>query len=68
MDGFETTSSVASFTLYELAMNPEIQENLYQEIKTSASNSTDIDFETLQNLPYLDKVLKGTNKIIIILG
>ncbi|XP_054258322.1 probable cytochrome P450 6a13 [Macrosteles quadrilineatus] len=60
VDGFETTSSVASFALYELAMNPEIQENLYQEIKTSASNSTDIDFETLQNLPYLDKVLKET--------
>ena len=30
--GYDTTASVISFLLYLLAVNPEIQEKLYQEI------------------------------------
>ncbi|KAJ8728455.1 hypothetical protein PYW08_016840 [Mythimna loreyi] len=56
--GFETVSSGLSFLLYELALNPDIQERLAQEIKeTDTKNSGKLHFNTIQHMPYMDMVI-----------
>ncbi|XP_022836828.1 cytochrome P450 9e2-like, partial [Spodoptera litura] len=56
--GFETVSSGMSFLLYELAINPDIQERLAQEIKENdAKNGGKFDFNSIQNMVYMDMVV-----------
>ncbi|KAJ0177501.1 hypothetical protein K1T71_007510 [Dendrolimus kikuchii] len=56
--GFETVSSAMSFTLHELALNPDIQQRLYQEIKENEMKSSGkFDYNSIQNLKYLDMVV-----------
>uniref|UniRef100_A0A1B6GTW7 Cytochrome P450 n=1 Tax=Cuerna arida TaxID=1464854 RepID=A0A1B6GTW7_9HEMI len=57
LEAFETSSMVASHTLYELAMNPHVQDQLFEELYGAFVDKEDIDYETLNNLSYLDKVL-----------
>ncbi|KAI5652183.1 cytochrome p450 domain-containing protein [Phthorimaea operculella] len=53
--GFDTISSVMSFLLYELALNPDIQDRLVEEIKeVSAKHGGKVDFNTIQDMTYLD--------------
>ncbi|XP_055680720.1 probable cytochrome P450 6d5 [Lutzomyia longipalpis] len=53
--GFETSSSVISFCLYELAKNPEMQERAYREIKqVLADNNWDYSYEGLKQMKYLE--------------
>ncbi|CAG9584957.1 unnamed protein product [Danaus chrysippus] len=55
---FETISTVASFTLYELAVNPDVQEKLLKEVKEhNAKFGGKLDFTSIQNLTYLDMVV-----------
>ncbi|XP_055589830.1 probable cytochrome P450 9f2 [Uranotaenia lowii] len=57
--GFETTSGGLSFLLYELCVNPEIQQRLHEEIlQTSDSlNGQPLTYETLQKMEYMDMVV-----------
>nr|QEL53083.1 cytochrome P450 CYP9A101 [Mythimna separata] len=56
--GFETVSSSMSFLLYELAVNPDVQERLVQEIREhDAKNGGLFDFNSIQNMTYLDMVV-----------
>ncbi|KAJ8728450.1 hypothetical protein PYW08_016835 [Mythimna loreyi] len=56
--GFETISSSMSFLLYELAVNPDVQERLAQEISEhDAKNGGKFDFNSIQTLTYLDMVV-----------
>lgn len=49
-----------SFLLYELAVNPDVQEKLYQEIKENeAKNNGKFDFNSIQNMVYMDMVVSG---------
>ena len=58
--GFETVSSGMSFLLYELAINPEVQERLAQEIRENdIKNGGKFDFNSIQNMPYMDMVVCG---------
>ncbi|XP_047529666.1 cytochrome P450 9e2-like [Vanessa atalanta] len=57
MAGFDTISTAMSFALHELAVHPEIQERLVQEIKNhDLKNGGKLDFASIQNLTYLDMV------------
>ena len=58
--GYETTATTLSFCSYELALNQEIQNKLYQELKLAIENDGDIDYDTLSKLPYLDAVISET--------
>ncbi|XP_064071987.1 cytochrome P450 9e2-like [Vanessa tameamea] len=55
--GFDTISTAMSFALHELAIHPEIQERLVQEIKNhDIKNGGKLDFASIQSLRYLDMV------------
>lgn len=60
VDGFETSSAVASFALYEMALNPDLQEKLREECMLVVLKGIEIDYDTLCSLPYLDKVTSET--------
>lgn len=57
--GFDTTSTVLSFATYELALNPDIQKKLYEEIKETHKSlgGQSLTYDVLQNMKYLDMVI-----------
>ena len=61
--GFETTAGTLSFCSYELALNPEIQERLYEEVMSAIDIKGDISYEDLSKLPFLDAVLSETMRL-----
>ncbi|XP_050300190.1 uncharacterized protein LOC126738794 [Anthonomus grandis grandis] len=54
--GFETVSSVLSFTLYELTVNPDIQRRLRKEILKHIDENG-LTYESLNDMKYLDMCL-----------
>lgn len=56
IDGYETSSVVLSFILYNLAANPVAQEKLRQEID-EVIRKDNANYEGIQELTYLDAVL-----------
>ena len=54
--GLETTAQTLTFASYCLALNPEVQEQLYQEVASVGP----LDYETLFQLKYLDAVINET--------
>ena len=68
--GFETSSTTMTFCLYELALNPDIQERVRDEIDTVLERyGGNITYESVFEMEYLDKVVSGkgntTNKPIL---
>ncbi|XP_055589825.1 probable cytochrome P450 9f2 [Uranotaenia lowii] len=57
--GFDTISTGMTFITYELCINPDIQQKLYEEIiETHKSlNGKPLTYETLQKMNYLDMVV-----------
>ncbi|KOB68945.1 Microsomal cytochrome P450 [Operophtera brumata] len=56
--GFETVSSTMSFLLHELAVNPDVQERLVQEIRENDEKSGGkFDYSSIQNMTYMDMVV-----------
>ena len=50
-----------SNTLYELALNQEIQDKLREEIKSNlAKHGGKLKYEHVKDMEYLDKVFRGT--------
>ncbi|XP_052843557.1 probable cytochrome P450 6a13 [Drosophila gunungcola] len=59
--GFDTSSTTMSFCLYELALNPDIQDQLRVEILDVLSrNNQKLTYESVQEMPYLDQVVSET--------
>jgi cytochrome P450 family 6 len=49
-----------TFALYELALHPEIQQNLRAEILQVLSNHDGkLTYDGFQKMPYLDRVVSG---------
>jgi cytochrome P450 family 6 len=56
--GYETTSTLISFTLFELAVNPDIQEKLREEILCGVEeNGGKLTYNLLFGFKYLDMVI-----------
>lgn len=61
--GSSTTSHTATFTCYELARHPEVQDKLRKELEETFPDKNDIDERKLMDLPYLDAVLKESMRL-----
>jgi cytochrome P450 family 6 len=58
--GFETTSAIMTFCLYEMALNPNIQERVQNELDTVLDrHGGNITYEAISGMEYLDKVVSG---------
>lgn len=65
--GYDTSSKLLAFCLYELAVNPVIQEKLRKEVDTNYQKfNGKIDYEDLSAMKYLDMVLSGKMSFICI--
>lgn len=58
--GFETSSTLMTFTLYELALHPEMQDRLREEINSTLDEQDKLTYETLLGMKYLDMVVNET--------
>ncbi|XP_054157196.1 cytochrome P450 9e2-like [Oppia nitens] len=58
--GYETTASLLTFLTYNLAMNDECQQKLYEEIKQFDGNYT---YESISKMPYLEACIAETLRI-----
>lgn len=64
--GFESSSSVISFSLYEMCLNKDIQNKLRNEIKTVlAKHNNELSYECVAEMVYLDMVVSGGYNIIL---
>ncbi|XP_030034188.2 cytochrome P450 6B2 [Manduca sexta] len=53
--GFETSATTSSFTLYELAKRPDIQEKVLEEVDTYIKKyNNKLNYNVVSELPYLD--------------
>ncbi|CAG7729180.1 unnamed protein product [Allacma fusca] len=61
LGGFDTLDGLLSFALYELGVNPDIQEKLYHEVKAAVDeNGGEFSYDIVNNLEYLDMVISET--------
>ncbi|XP_015675017.1 cytochrome P450 3A9-like [Protobothrops mucrosquamatus] len=58
--GYESVSSALSYLTYELAIHPDIQQKLQEEIDVVLPNKAPITYEALMQMEYLDMVLSET--------
>ena len=62
---YDTTSVTLSYLSYEMAKNPDIQKRLQEEIDQAFEESKPEfpDYNTIQNLPFLDMVIHETLRL-----
>ncbi|CAH1099038.1 unnamed protein product [Psylliodes chrysocephalus] len=57
--GYDTTTTALSFTLFELSKRLDVQEKLYEEIKSTVNNDySKLTHENVYSMKYLDQVVK----------
>ena len=63
--GYETSSNTLSFTLYHLAVNPDVQDKLRSEISDALETNARKKplYEIAQNIEYLDCVIKESQRL-----
>ncbi|CAG2111259.1 unnamed protein product, partial [Medioppia subpectinata] len=69
--GYETTATTLAFCSYELALNPDVQQKLYEEVMSSMDTNGEIGHEVLTKLPLLDAVIAETLRLhtpLVIIG
>lgn len=67
VEGYETSSTVLGFAIYEMARNPDTQERLYAEIsEVLAKYDGECSFEALQEMEYLDNVIHETMRLNVV--
>lgn len=63
--GFETSSTTVTFTLFELAQHPEIQEKVREELFTVLQkHNNELSYDALKDLVYMQQVIDGKQLLI----
>jgi len=63
--GFETTKSFLIFALYNLALNPQVQDKLLDEILKTQDSDENFSYESVNGMEYLEKFTNGEINIIL---
>ncbi|XP_054722244.1 cytochrome P450 3A24-like [Uloborus diversus] len=58
--GYETTAATLTFVAYSLALNPECQEKLIQEVDSAFRNHKEMSYDVIRDMKYLDCVVSET--------
>ncbi|CAD7012835.1 cytochrome P450 6a9 [Ceratitis capitata] len=59
--GFETSSTTLAFLLYELALNPDMQQRLREEIiEAVGQHDGKVTYECINSMPYMKQVISET--------
>lgn len=60
--GFDTSSTLLSFVAHELAVNPDVQQRLYEEVceVEKTLNGKPLPYDVLQKMKYIDCVISET--------
>ncbi|KAJ0184127.1 hypothetical protein K1T71_000550 [Dendrolimus kikuchii] len=60
--GFDTSGTALTFTIYEMAHKPQLQERLYEELVETKRGlgGKEFDSSALADMPYLNAVIKET--------
>lgn len=60
IQGHDTTASLVSFSIFELAKHHDVQERILEEIESVVGSdiNTDISANHLNDMTYLDRVVK----------
>ena len=53
--------------LYELAKHQDIQQKLYDQVTSVLGETAEADSESLQNMPYLGRVIKETQRYMSVM-
>lgn len=60
--GFESSAGTLVICIHELALNPDVEEKLYQEVKRFKETKGELKYENIGELKYLDSVLNETSR------
>nr|XP_034830988.1 cytochrome P450 9e2-like [Maniola hyperantus] len=60
--GYDSSASALAMCVHELALNPDVQEKLYQEIRSFKEKHGELTYDNLTALKYLDCVLCETQR------
>ena len=61
--GYETSASTLTIALYELALHPEIQQELRAEIlQVLSKHDGKLTYDGIQNMSHLDRVVSGEER------
>lgn len=64
--GFDTSATTLSYTLYELAKNPEIQRRIHEDIdSTMAKHADELTFESITGMKYVDCCVMGKHNLLV---
>lgn len=67
VDGHETSSSVFSFVIYELARHQDIQERLHEEIiDVLAKYDGELTFDAPQEMEYLESIIQESMRLNVV--
>jgi cytochrome P450 len=61
--GYESTANTLSFAAHELALNPEKQDKLYEEVMSFIDSDGEISYDVLTKMPFLDAVISETLRL-----
>ncbi|EFX68832.1 hypothetical protein DAPPUDRAFT_259484 [Daphnia pulex] len=61
--GFDTTATTLTNIIFLLALNPEIQNRLHQEIKNKLKISGEVNHDILIDFPYIDQVINEVLRV-----
>jgi cytochrome P450 len=65
--GFDTASTLMCFASHLLAVHPDVQTRLQQEVdKTLKEHDGRLTYEAVHSMKYLDMVVSGENMVLFI--